>query len=884
MSSARAHVVTLAAAASLGVMPARAQSVAGGRTCLARPVADAAASRGWPAPLDRELSSAGDEQSLRATLDRLAEQSRVRFSYSPDLLPLERRVCLRAGRAPLGDLLRDALAGTGAAPVVAGSEQVVLAPARVADAADAMPTLARSTGQLSRVVVTGTATGGPERASPYALTVLEGRALDRGATQSLAQTFGATVPGVWLWAQSPTSLLARYGSVRGASSFGVSTPKVYIDGIEVANPLLLTQLDPARVQRIEVIRGPQGAALYGADAISGVVQIVTRHEGVGPGAPRAEVRAGAGSSISAYADRAVLAQEHALSLRAGQAARSASLGVTLSTLGAYIPGANARQLLAHGSARAVGARTVLSGTARFHAADADAPQSPLLAELARTGVQEWPRRATSRVGLASHAALDSASRPRRDSSYVVPLPRDTAGRQRARQYTLGATATVNASPRWTHALTVGIDGYRLAGVTPEGMLVPSAIDSALSAARGGADRLTLRANSTARMGTPEARTLALTLGVEHSTARETTNGAGSRLAARGGMRGAYQPPFVAGSSSSWWSNTGLLGQGELALGDALFLTGGTRLEHISGPSRGAQLAVLPMLGVSWVREHAGWTGKLRGAYGRGIRQARTVARGATWSGGRVQNALASLDPEEQEGVEVGADLLWSRGLGLHVTRFDQRASGLVQPVAMVVDSAMRPAPGIGGRPPRIAYELQNVGAIDNSGWELQATAGSGPLSVAATMSLVQSRVARLASGYRGDLRTGDRILEVPAQTVGVSAAWTARRWSLSTTVARAVDWINYDRLALADAVQDALVIPSAGQPEPPRAPVGAQLRSYWRRYDGSARVGVRGSVGLWGSTSLTVGVDNLLNRQVGEPDNVSVLPGRTITAGLRTGF
>src|SRR3712207_8820873 len=47
-----------------------------------------------------------------------------------------------------------------------------------------------------------------------------------------------------------TLFRSRYGSVRGASSFGVSTPKVYIDGIEVANPLLLTQLDPARVQRV----------------------------------------------------------------------------------------------------------------------------------------------------------------------------------------------------------------------------------------------------------------------------------------------------------------------------------------------------------------------------------------------------------------------------------------------------------------------------------------------------------------------------------------------------------------------------------------------------------------------------------------------------------
>jgi iron complex outermembrane receptor protein len=415
------------------------------------------------------------------------------------------------------------------------------------------------------------------------------------------------------------------------------------------------------------------------------------------------------------------------------------------------------------------------------------------------------------------------------------------------------------------------------------MLVPSSIDSALSAARGGADRLTLRGNSTARFGDPATRGLALTVGLEHSAARETSNDVGSRLVVRARPIGSeYLPTVTGATTTTWWSNTGLLGQGELSLGNSLFVNGGTRLEYISGPSFGGQLALLPMLGVSWVREANGWTGKLRGAYGRGIRPARTLARGATWSGGRLAGTLTSLDPEQQSGVELGGDLLWRGGLGLHVTRFDQRASGLVQPVALVINPRAGALPG--ARSPRIAYELQNVGAIDNRGWELQATTGTGPLSIAATLSLVDSRVARLASGYRGDLRPGDRILEVPARTLGLTASWTAPRWSLSGTVARASDWINYDRLALADAIEDALEVPTAGGAEPPRAPVGDQLRAYWRRYDGAARVSVRGSYRLWGRTALTLSGDNLLNRQVGEPDNISVLPGRTLTAGFRTGF
>ena len=91
-------------------------------------------------------------------------------------------------------------------------------------------------------------------------------------------------------------------------------------------------------------------------------------------------------------------------------------------------------------------------------------------------------------------------------------------------------------------------------------------------------------------------------------------------------------------------------------------------------------------------------------------------------------------PEEQSGVEVGADLFYGRFLSLHATRFDQRASGLIQPVSVyqpVTDTVLHYK--------RIVYELQNVGEISNRGWELQSKLGNGPWSVGATFSQVDSK-------------------------------------------------------------------------------------------------------------------------------------------------
>jgi iron complex outermembrane receptor protein len=66
--------------------------------------------------------------------------------------------------------------------------------------------------------------------------------------------------------------------------------------------------------------------------------------------------------------------------------------------------------------------------------------------------------------------------------------------------------------------------------------------------------------------------------------------------------------------------------------------------------------------------------------------------------------------------------------------------------------------------------------------------------------------------------------------------------------------------------------------------VGAALRPFVRDYAGVTRLGAWLDLTLWRATALTLRGDNLLGRQLGEPDNVTVLPGRTVIVGVRTGF
>jgi len=714
---------------------------------------------------------------------------------------------------------------------------------------------------LDRVVVTGSAiSAAPEREPTGATDVLDGRRLARENSNTLAGALDAYVPGVWAWAHSPSSLMSSYASIRGASSFGLSYPKIYIDGIEVANPLLVGRFNPGSIDHIEVIRGPQGSALYGMDAISGVVNIVTRHEGAAPDGSIASLRTSAGVSQSVYAHN-VLAQDHELSVTAGSDERSADLHVAGGSIGSFIPDGYSRDLMATGSARIVGERTTLSTTARVFIEQAGTPNSPLIAS----------------GGPPSTTAARYVGSPMRGSPMQAGLAAPNEAPQSVSEYTIGASATTSPNDRWTHSFIAGIDGYRLSNVQTNFTPIPSIVDSALRAAEGGADRATLRASSEMHFSSGARTRGTMTFAAEHSTLRmATTADVPSVFIARSNVPGGLHlaMPGVSRDErvTSWQNSTGLIGQTSFSWNDAFFATGGVRLERDSRLVATGQIEALPMLGAASVRQVGPLTVKLRAAYGEGIRPPTTLSSTQLWQMRNNVPTQAPLGPERQSGIESGMDVSLRQALTFQITRFDQRASGLIQQVAIPMDDdALR----------RMTYVAQNVGEISNRGWELQATSNVATsnvsrLAITGALSFVDSRVEKLAPGYTGDLVTGDRMLQVPGRTGSVNVAWTSNRWFASLGGSRALDWINYDELALAQAF--------AGADVRPRDLTGVRLRDYWTRYDGGLHLRATTAHDIRDGFAIQLTADNLLNYQRGEPDNLTIVPGRTIMTGIRVKF
>jgi len=769
-------------------------------------------------PLERRVSLHVSDMTLRDALDRVAALAQIRISYSGEVLPLDRRVSLARDSATVGELLQELLRGSSAAPVVLDDDHVVLAARVGADTARLLPTPV-----LERVVVNGSVRGAPERALSMAMDVVSGRASERRDETSLAAMLDVAVPGLWLHEQGPSTMSARYGSIRGASSFGVSYPKVYVDGIEVANPLLLTRIEATQVERVEVIRGPQGAALHGADAISGVVNIISRHENAQEGR-RATVRSRLGWMESEFAGATPL-QEHGLAWRAGDNLRSGGLSGSVTSTGRYIPNAYSREGRLAGDARIVGATSVLSLHAR--------------AQARRTGIPINPLLSSPGTGRAmSDAAPQSLA-----------------------LYSVGATLRHLRTESLSLGLTAGLDGYQLGNISIDSTPVPSSADSALRAASGGADRATIRANAVRHIGAERVGGT-LTFVLEQSVLRDRTEP--DRSETNAGPRAASVD-----IPSRWSNNFGIAGQAHLSVAEWLHLTMANRFERIASVGTAASWHALPMLGAAAVRDLAGMTAKVRASFGRGIRATPAEFPARTT---RRMHPGHGIGPEQQTGVDAGMDLHFGRLLSVHATRFDQTASGLVQTVTLYDSSSAGSRAGLD----RLHYMRQNVGAITNRGWEGKASLRTGPVELLGTATQVDSRVRAVAVGYQGDLRPGDRMLGVPEHTGSLAASLHRRRWSTTWAVTRASNWISYDRLAIAQQLEDGGANDSQVS--------GENLRQFWIRYPGATRL--RGSfhLDLPRELRLTLTGENLGGKQRGEPDNTTILPGRTITAGVRANF
>lgn len=132
---------------------------------------------------------------------------------------------------------------------------------------------------LEGLVVTASPTALEEDAVSRHVTILDGEDLERSGARSLADAL-RDVPGIHA---------ARSGSFGGVTSLFLRGGEsdytlVLVDGVQVnqaGGGFDFAELTTDAVERVEIVRGP-ASALYGSDAVTGVIHVITR---TGRGAP-----------------------------------------------------------------------------------------------------------------------------------------------------------------------------------------------------------------------------------------------------------------------------------------------------------------------------------------------------------------------------------------------------------------------------------------------------------------------------------------------------------------------------------------------------------------------------------------------------------------------
>lgn len=134
-------------------------------------------------------------------------------------------------------------------------------------------------GPLTEVLVTAEKRTENLQDVPVAVTAVEGQDL-LDANEVHLKDYAARIPGLSV---ATNAMGAPLLSIRGVGSLSNANPGVglYIDETPVSSPMLFggggfaLDLDPGDLERLEVLRGPQGT-LYGANSIGGLVKLVTR--------------------------------------------------------------------------------------------------------------------------------------------------------------------------------------------------------------------------------------------------------------------------------------------------------------------------------------------------------------------------------------------------------------------------------------------------------------------------------------------------------------------------------------------------------------------------------------------------------------------------------
>lgn len=659
---------------------------------------------------------------------------------------------------------------------------------------------------LDQVVVTGSVVATELKAVPNAITVVTAKEIEERGITRIDQLFRGDIPGLFAQNQGSNSLLDEVTMFsRGTTMLPTSTTslsitnpiKTYIDGIEMADPKYLSQIDPKSIERIEILTGPQASTIYGSNAINGVMQIFTKRGATSH--PQLTLNLFSGWVENNFSGARTPQHDYSMLMNGIEGRLSYNAGGSWYYIGPWTPAKQTTRISGFGGARfdmptSVGRITTdisIQRNIKNNRVRGNALQT-------QTGYREtgWYVSDINTSGLG------------------IPATHTLTGQ------TLGLTLGYAPTGWWSHEFVKGSDvsdteqrytgrGYR------------SVSDTTLYLAQNHADRHSLRYTTTVSLPITSSVQSTITAGAD-SWKNLTSSVTVQPQTLTGPLTGTTQIARQPGH------NTGGFLQTQLGIMDRLFVTYGLRAEWNPGFGEDVEPSYAPRYGLAYTHDIGFVTAKLRGSYGRSTRPplpnlktsqaaAEYYALLGNWSFMSpyyapydYRMANSDLTPEHQQGGEGGLELYFGSRGSLTVTRYNQTVDGLISLVNRA-DSvrSLAPNPMVFGLTcaqlisfglseycssqdnDGYGYLLQsqylNIGSIRNQGWELQGSMNLGPITTRGTYSWTKSRTIGITPKYRA------LFANIPQYQPGATFRFLPEHtWAIGVTYAKSASTVAFN--------------------------------------------------------------------------------------------
>lgn len=424
------------------------------------------------------------------------------------------------------------------------------------------------------------------------------------------------------------------------------------------------------------------------------------------------------------------------------------------------------------------------------------------------------------------------------------------------QNTMGLTLSYLASPRWRHTFTLGDDqnqfGYHQDKPSP---LTPA--DTFVHLSMNEQRRRSVGYKTAYEAPLGRSFSGRITAGVDYWRF-ENQGGSASNLLSAFPLQ--TSTATTTSVQNERWSNTGYFGMLELGVRDQLYLTFATRVEDNDRLGEEYGRAVSPRAGASYVRGIGEAEVKLRAQYGKGIRPPPAVARIGRTTSSLIILPNPEIGPEEKIGWDAGVEVYWGRRGSVAVTRYDEEGRNLIMVVD--IDAASTPR----------QQQYMNVGRVGSKGWEMEASLHAGPVSFKATYAYADNVIRELSNTYvegpNQAFQVGDRMLYVPRHSGGATLTTRLLRGSASVNMSvlherRALDYQSYYGYLW------------AGEP------YRGSMRDYYVEYSQAPKWNITLAQDVTDRLGAYVRVENLTNRADTDISNFYVGSGRNTVLGLR---